>query len=47
MFTLAYKDDAAWNESRWQNERFNELLLRPRASWTRACAPRCIARCAC
>ncbi len=27
MFTLAYKDDAAWNESRWQNERFNELLL--------------------
>ena len=28
MFTLAYKDDAAWNESRWQNERFNELLLK-------------------
>ena len=27
MFTLAYKDDAAWNESHWQNERFNELLL--------------------
>ena len=27
MFTLAYKDDAAWNESYWQNERFNELLL--------------------
>ncbi len=27
MFTLAYKDDADWNESRWQNERFNELLL--------------------
>ena len=27
MYTLAYKDDAAWNESRWQNERFNELLL--------------------
>jgi peptide/nickel transport system substrate-binding protein len=27
MFTLAYKNDAAWNESRWQNERFNELLL--------------------
>ena len=27
MFTLAYKDDAAWNESRWQNDRFNELLL--------------------
>ncbi|MCR9113069.1 MAG: ABC transporter substrate-binding protein [Rhodobacteraceae bacterium] len=27
MYTLAYKDDAAWNESFWQNERFNELLL--------------------
>lgn len=27
MFTLAYKADAAWNESHWQNERFNELLL--------------------
>ena len=27
MYTLAYKDDANWNESRWQNERFNELLL--------------------
>ena len=27
MFSLAYKDDAAWNEARWQNARFNELLL--------------------
>jgi peptide/nickel transport system substrate-binding protein len=27
MFTLAYKDDAPWNESHWQNKRFNELLL--------------------
>lgn len=27
MYTLAYKDDAAWNESFWVNERFNELLL--------------------
>ena len=27
MFTLAYKDDAPWNESHWQNARFNELLL--------------------
>ncbi|KRS16030.1 ABC transporter substrate-binding protein [Roseovarius indicus] len=26
MYSLAYKDDAAWNESHWQNERFNELL---------------------
>lgn len=31
MFTLAYKDDAAWNESHWQNERFNELLLLAKA----------------
>jgi len=27
IFTLAYKDDAAWNESHWKNPRFNELLL--------------------
>jgi len=27
MFSLAYKDDAVWNESHWQNARFNELLL--------------------
>ncbi|MCR9257745.1 MAG: ABC transporter substrate-binding protein [Alphaproteobacteria bacterium] len=27
MFTLAYKAGAAWNEARWENERFNELLL--------------------
>ncbi len=31
MFTLAYKDDAAWNESHWQNKRFNELLLQAKA----------------
>ncbi|MEL6101843.1 MAG: ABC transporter substrate-binding protein [Pseudomonadota bacterium] len=27
MFSLAYKADAEWNESRWRNPRFNELLL--------------------
>ena len=27
MYSLAYKDDADWNESYWQNARFNELLL--------------------
>lgn len=27
MFSLAYQADAAWNESRWQNARFNELLV--------------------
>jgi peptide/nickel transport system substrate-binding protein len=26
MYSLAYKDDAAWNESHWKNPRFNELL---------------------
>ena len=31
MYTLAYKSDAAWNESRWQNERFNELLIQAKA----------------
>ena len=31
IFTLAYKHDAAWNEARWQNERFNELLLQAKA----------------
>ncbi len=31
MYTLAYKEDAAWNESRWKNERFNELLLLAKA----------------
>ena len=36
MYSLAYKDDASWNESRWKNPRFNELLRRPRPSWTKA-----------
>ncbi|MEO0567822.1 MAG: ABC transporter substrate-binding protein [Pseudomonadota bacterium] len=31
MYTLAYKDDAAWNESRWKNPRFNEILLQAKA----------------
>ncbi|MEL6279295.1 MAG: ABC transporter substrate-binding protein [Pseudomonadota bacterium] len=31
MYSLAYKDDAAWNESRWQNARFNELLRTAKA----------------
>ena len=31
MFSLAYKDDAAWNESHWQNQRFNELLRQAKA----------------
>ena len=26
MLSLAYKDDAAWNESHWKNPRFNVLL---------------------
>lgn len=31
MYSLAYKDDASWNESKWQNARFNELLLMAKA----------------
>ena len=31
MFSLAYKDDAAWNESHWKNERFNTLLREAKA----------------
>lgn len=27
MYSLAYKSDAAWNESHWKNEKFNELLM--------------------
>ncbi len=31
MYTIGYKDDAPWNESHWQNARFNELLLQAKA----------------
>ena len=31
MYTLAYQEDAAWNESHWKNPRFNELLLMAKA----------------
>ena len=31
MYTLAYKDDAAWNESHWKNPEFNKLLLQAKA----------------
>jgi peptide/nickel transport system substrate-binding protein len=31
MFSLAYQAGAAWNESNWENERFNELLVAARA----------------
>lgn len=31
MLTLSYKSDAPWNESRWQSERFDELLKLGRA----------------
>jgi peptide/nickel transport system substrate-binding protein len=36
MFTLAYAADAAWNESRWQNERFNNLLIEAKAELDQA-----------
>jgi peptide/nickel transport system substrate-binding protein len=31
MFSTAYAADAAWNETAWKNERFNELLVVARA----------------
>ena len=31
MFSLAYKDDAAWNESHWKNEKFNKILRAAKA----------------
>ncbi|WP_112321162.1 ABC transporter substrate-binding protein [Oceanibium sediminis] len=31
MFTTAYAADAAWNDTFWNNERFNELLIAARA----------------
>ena len=31
MYTLAYKSDASWNESRWKHPKFNEILLQAKA----------------
>ena len=31
MFTTAYAADAAWNDTFWKNERFNELLISARS----------------
>ena len=31
IFSLTYKEDAAWNEAHWKNDRFNELLLQAKA----------------
>jgi len=31
MMTIAFKSDAPWNESKWKNERFDQLLLMARA----------------
>jgi peptide/nickel transport system substrate-binding protein len=31
MFSLAYADGAAWNDSFWKHERFNKLLIEARA----------------
>jgi peptide/nickel transport system substrate-binding protein len=31
MFTTAYASGAAWNESFWENARFNELLVAARS----------------
>lgn len=31
MFSQVYKSDASWNETKWNNERFDQLLLEGRA----------------
>jgi len=31
MFSIAYKAGAEWNESHWENERFNELLIKAKS----------------
>ena len=31
MFSIAYAEDAAWNDSHWKHERFNKLLVLARA----------------
>lgn len=31
MFTVAYSSGAAWNDTNWENKRFNELLVKARA----------------
>ncbi len=31
MFSTAYSDGAAWNDTFWKHERFNKLLLEARA----------------
>ena len=31
MFSVAYADGAAWNETHWKHERFNKLLIEARA----------------
>jgi len=36
MFSLAYKDDAAWNESHWKNPTFNKILREAKAELDQA-----------
>ena len=33
MFSLFYKSDAAWNTSRWNNGKFDQLLQAARSEW--------------
>ena len=44
MFTIAYADGAAWNETYWNNPRFNELLVQGRAGDRREEARRDVCR---
>ena len=31
MFSVGYAAEAAWNDARWQRERFNQLLVEARS----------------
>jgi peptide/nickel transport system substrate-binding protein len=45
MFSTAYAAGAPWNESYWDNERFNTLLLQGRSELDDAYGARSITRC--
>ena len=45
MMTTTYAAGAAWNETYWNNPRFNELLVAARAELDEKKRPRCMPRC--
>ena len=45
MFTTGYAPGAAWNDTHWDHEAFNKLLIQARAELDEASGARCIGRC--